>query len=70
MAVGERCDTHGTCSDLILILKGSHLHRRSDPFRVNENVYPQSVVVASSPTATKLNPFGIPNLCALQSRRN
>jgi hypothetical protein len=25
IAVGERCDTHGTRSDLILTLKGSHL---------------------------------------------
>src|SRR6266568_5259304 len=68
IAVGERCDTHGARSDLILTLKGSHLHRRFDPFRVNENVYPRSVGVASSPTATKLNPFGIPNACELQSR--
>ena len=45
IAVGERCDTHGTRSDLILTLKGSHLHRRFDPFRVNENVYPRSVGV-------------------------
>jgi hypothetical protein len=28
IAVGERCDTHGTRSDLILTLKGSHLQRR------------------------------------------
>src|SRR5712691_13500481 len=46
--------------------EGSHLHRAFDPFRVNENVYPRSVGVASSPTATKLNPFGIPNACELQ----
>jgi hypothetical protein len=31
IAVGERCDTHGTRSDLILTLKGSHLHQRFDP---------------------------------------
>ena len=57
IAVGERCDTHGTRSDLMLTLKrvtfapkfdplkGSHLHRAFDPFRVNENVYPRSVGV-------------------------
>jgi len=45
IAVGERCDTHGTRSDLILTLKGSHFFRRFDPFRVNENVYPRSVGV-------------------------
>ena len=33
IAVGERCDTHGTRSDLILTLKGSYLDRRILPFQ-------------------------------------
>jgi len=71
IAVGEPCDTHGIRSDLILTLTGSHLHRRFDPFRVNENVFIRDPWASrSSPTAAKLNPFGIPNACALQSRLN
>jgi hypothetical protein len=40
LAVGERCDTHGTRSDLILTLKGSPFAPEVCPlFRVKENVY-------------------------------
>ena len=70
IAVGERCDTHGTRSDLILTLKGHICTERLTLSGSTRMFIQRSAGVASSPTAIKLSPFGIPNACELQSRPN
>ena len=59
--MGERCDTHGTRSDLMLTLEGHTCTESLTSFRVNQNVYPRFVGVPKlAHGLLKLNPSRIP----------